>query len=424
MATPEQFIEVTHQTKDGRSYTVYTLSTKRDPIKAPSTDLSPTAVNSLLASIPANVGYGSSMGVVHHNDPDAPTPEPKDPKQGHDDLPYYGMGNIYSRKVSDLVKDLQRSHVSNKTEAVRRKALFASTDPHVNETKQSSTVKIKNSKKAKVEEQNVESIAVDNSLSPEGRIAKHKNESTKKRIMAAYEAYERREPGSMNALVSVCREFAHTKLRHLEYDLKATGHDGEDISDWSQEVSINVWQVLRDGKFTPDTSNGQTPSESFYSWLHKIAFNKASKVFNNLDEHLQTHTTVTVPGAEGEDGNQYVDNPEIYNHLAPEETPYPVLPEWIDTRDPDDIDAAIIRLLSVENVNNIEVKTTDPTLARYFDNPAAATEWKYTGYSYADVAAILNLSTAAVKQRVKKMRDRMQKEQRNPWGEPLPVAAD
>jgi hypothetical protein len=119
-----------------------------------------------------------------------------------------------------------------------------------------------------------------------------KHKSTRQALIAAYEAYERREPGSMDRLLQLVRKFAFLKVSHLEYepDFKQMG-SAETADDWAQEVTIKVWQELvkKDKKRT---------GEEFYSWVHKIAFNRATDAFNDLLKQKKTKIPMFVSNEE------------------------------------------------------------------------------------------------------------------------------
>jgi RNA polymerase sigma factor (sigma-70 family) len=228
-------------------------------------------------------------------------------------------------------------------------------------------------------------------------LAAIKRKSRRDGLMAAFTAYKNGEPNSVNRLISLVREFAYTKVYHLEYNFKDTG-SAETADDWAQEVAIKVWENL---------SNFEGSPELFYSWVHKVAFNQASAAFNYLDDAQKSKAGLMVE-LEGKDRTFFRDNPEIYNQDTPEETPYPHIPEWVDG-----IDRAIIRLMSVENAVNVEYTANnlvDETTRKYFDNPDEASVWRWRGFNYTEIAAILNLSTAAVKLRIARMRERIQEE--------------
>ena len=61
--------------------------------------------------------------------------------------------------------------------------------------------------------------------------------------MTCYEAYTRKEPGSSDRLMLAVREFASTKVYHLESDFKDFGST-ETADDWAQDVSLKVWRQL------------------------------------------------------------------------------------------------------------------------------------------------------------------------------------
>jgi len=72
-----------------------------------------------------------------------------------------------------------------------------------------------------------------------------KRESVRTKLIAAYEAYVRREKASMDNLLKLVNEFAFMKLSHLEYepDFRQFG-SAETADDWAQNVTIKVWQEL------------------------------------------------------------------------------------------------------------------------------------------------------------------------------------
>ena len=55
------------------------------------------------------------------------------------------------------------------------------------------------------------------------RVAAAKRSRKRDELMAAYEAYQRREPASMDKLLAAVRKFAYMKLYHLEHDFKDFG---------------------------------------------------------------------------------------------------------------------------------------------------------------------------------------------------------
>jgi DNA-directed RNA polymerase specialized sigma24 family protein len=126
---------------------------------------------------------------------------------------------------------------------------------------------------------------------------------TRNELIAAYEAYQRGEPRSFDVLLQKVQKFATSKLIHLEHDFVDFG-TAENADDWAQEVTIKVWQGM----------NVTRTSESFYAWVHKIAFNQASASFNELSEEQDKKVGLTKPIKDSYNGSldAVKDNPEIY----------------------------------------------------------------------------------------------------------------
>ena len=404
MSTPEQqqqyeIGEYVFMNKDGRILTGFTPTTRREPVKVPSTDLTHQQQRAILAQIPLIDGDWKQG---HHNDPGFIFPVRKDDNK---DVPNTGSVEwVPDEQVRDLGAQMQANHRKAFTRATVDKVWAnynSSTDPHA-KRERSQASKVRDS-----EELGDESILVDKTLSPEGRIASHKQKSMKKRILAAYEAYQRREPNSLNALVTVSREFVYRKLyNHIESKFRDIG-TAETADDWAQDVVIKIWQQLTEGY--------EGTAANYYSYLNKAAFNKRVDATDLVLEKRATMRALTVPveNDDSEEGTR--DNPAIYNQETAEETPYPILPDWINTRDPHDLDAAIIRLLSIENAINQEHSEVDATTAKYFDDPESASVWRWRGFNYAEIAAILSMTPNAVELRVKRMRNKVKKEEHRPF---------
>jgi hypothetical protein len=88
-----------------------------------------------------------------------------------------------------------------------------------------------------------------------------KRKTTKQALIAATEAYERREPLSMDNLLKLVSDFARLKVSHVEYDLRCEG--AETADDWAQDITVSVWEALEKDRFNV------TPAD-FYSFVHKI----------------------------------------------------------------------------------------------------------------------------------------------------------
>lgn len=91
--------------------------------------------------------------------------------------------------------------------------------------------------------------------------------------------------------------FAHMKLEHIEHNLRRGG-GAEDADDWAQEVAIKVWLNLH--RFSGDGA-------AFFSWVHKIAFNKAADAFKGMYRKSQEEVPWYI---DGEDGDE-IENPKI-----------------------------------------------------------------------------------------------------------------
>jgi RNA polymerase sigma factor (sigma-70 family) len=128
--------------------------------------------------------------------------------------------------------------------------------------------------------------------------------STKQRIVSAYEKYKRKEPGSGDHLMVLVRDFAYSKLRRLDFDLSS---GAEDADDFAQDVVMAVWSNI-------DNHRGET-GESFYSWVHRIAFNRRSDGFNELLREKQERMSLTHEVTEGDEIFEH-DNLEVYENAA------------------------------------------------------------------------------------------------------------
>jgi RNA polymerase sigma factor (sigma-70 family) len=127
--------------------------------------------------------------------------------------------------------------------------------------------------------------------------------TTKQRIVAAYESYQRKEPGSADYLMALVRDFAYTKVVHLDYEFNSA----DSADDWAQDVALIVWERLATYEGDP---------ESFYAWVHKIAFNRGQAAFNQLKNEASTRVDLQHEVAEGDESFED-DNSEIYEGAAP-----------------------------------------------------------------------------------------------------------
>lgn len=136
---------------------------------------------------------------------------------------------------------------------------------------------------------------------------KRKRDRTRDALIAAYEAMVHQEPGSGDKLLLLVQKFIYSKVYHLEYEFAKFG-SAETADDWAQEATIEVWKGLH--RFM---NNPKSTPALFYSWVHKIAFNKATDAFKRLLKEKATKVGLTVGtrdeygASDGED-----ENPEIY----------------------------------------------------------------------------------------------------------------
>lgn len=214
-------------------------------------------------------------------------------------------------------------------------------------------------------------------------IERRKRAGVRAELMSAYEAYQRREPASMDKLLMVVRKFAYMKLYHLEHDFKDFG-SAETVDDWTQDVSIRVWQSLL-------KNDNRTPA-SFYAWVHKIAFNKGNASFNKLAAERATavplfvNSTLVRLGQAG-DGDPEDDHQEENPALQEEghSNPSVCIPKSVQG-----VDLTICKLLLTKVVG--------------------AEDGKERGRTYADVGFVLGMTENAVKKRLQKLRSRLRAE--------------
>ena len=203
-----------------------------------------------------------------------------------------------------------------------------------------------------------------------------KRTSIRNNLMSAYEAYERREPNSMDKLLELVRKFAYMKLCHLEFDFKGFG-TAETVDDWAQDVVINVWQNLEKKTF-------KTPA-LFYSWVHKIAFNQATDSFNYLIEEKSTEVPlmVKIRDEHGTDEEDEEENPLIHSQS--------------------NNDHSIRIPASVQGIDRTICKLLLTTVRE-------AATGKHRGRNYAEVAWVLSMTEDAVETRIRRMRKNIKAE--------------
>ncbi|MGB6157149.1 MAG: sigma factor, partial [Acidobacteriaceae bacterium] len=130
-----------------------------------------------------------------------------------------------------------------------------------------------------------------------------KRAATRDALVAAYESYQRKEPGSINNLIGLVRKFAYAKLKYLDLEFNSGVHDADDFA---QDAALAVWQSLDDFKGDP---------ASFYAWVHKIAFNEGQASFNALKQEKTARVDMQHEVAEGDEAFEG-DNPEVYDNEA------------------------------------------------------------------------------------------------------------
>jgi len=225
------------------------------------------------------------------------------------------------------------------------------------------------------------------------KLAGTKREQNRNNLISAYEAYQRREPRSMDNLLAVVRKFAYMKLYHLEHDFKDFG-SAETVDDWAQDVVFKVWQALDKDRFEG------TPAE-FYSWVHKIAFNRSTDAFNDLQDEKAIKVPLFIKSKEGgdENGDDYEEeNPAIYE---------------------EDGDASVAFHIPAS------VQGIDLTICKLLLTEVRGTDGNHRGRNYAEVGFVLGMTEDAVKKRLSRLQQRLKAEgQQKKGGTTDAVAAD
>lgn len=188
----------------------------------------------------------------------------------------------------------------------------------------------------------------------------------------------------MDKLLALVRKFVYMKLYHLEHDFKDFG-SAETVDDWTQDVSIRVWQsLLKDDRRSP---------ASFYAWVHKIAFNEGNAAFNKLIKEKATKVPLMVPISDEDAGTDEdeQENPELH-----EEEGY----------------SSSVRIpASVQGVDRQICNLLLTTIR-------CAEDGRHRGRNYAEVGQVLNMTEAAVESRIRQIRkniktDRARGEEQN-----------
>lgn len=191
------------------------------------------------------------------------------------------------------------------------------------------------------------------------RLAELQKNRMRERIIAAYEAYARREPASADNLFQIVYEFALRKHSKLAFDYP---EDGETPEDSAQEVSIKVWQWLKENEF-----NGT--GENFYSWLNNISFHERADLAEDLGKRTRRKTAVTVSKTDDDGETREIDNPEFYKKVINEDS------------------------FTIPNsVTGVDLSICHFILAKK---------------SYAEIGEILNIAEDTIKQRLARLRKKL-----------------
>jgi hypothetical protein len=186
-------------------------------------------------------------------------------------------------------------------------------------------------------------------------LAAIKQANNREKIEKAYTNLLAATPNAEGEFFSAVTQFAKGKV--IGRTLHTSGSETPD--DVSQNIAAYVWQHLKDFRGSP---------KSFYPWLHRICYVQGAKRFNeNLEESTQ-HAPFFI---ESEEGEGLIENPALYR------TEYPLAKKF---RVPDFIQG------------------TDLKICKYIRE----------GFNYARIAGILDISEQAVKDRVRKMRKRVE----------------
>jgi hypothetical protein len=146
------------------------------------------------------------------------------------------------------------------------------------------------------------------------KLAGYKRESTRSKIITAWESYKKLQPGGTDRLFMAVREFAYSKHYDLETKFKNFG-TAETADDFAQRT---VADILRDlPKFRGD--NGAT----FYAWVNRITFTDGKDAFNKIKKARDTHEPLVIKDHEhGEMENPKLNadnNPKLYeSEIDPE----------------------------------------------------------------------------------------------------------
>jgi Sigma-70, region 4 len=201
------------------------------------------------------------------------------------------------------------------------------------------------------------------------QLAAIKREVNKEGIIAAFEAYQRREPLSVDNLFETVSDFLLTKLERLDHDFNESAVLAEDRA---QDVLMDIWSRVRLGQFTGD-------GEDFFRYVNRISFTARMDGLRELIDEQKKRSPLMFDG-ETEDDDPF-ENPALDGPVINEGSF--TIPQHVQG-----VDLSICRLI-------------------------------LDGKSYADIAAILEISEQAVKDRLARIRKRNEAEGRtvrNPGG--------
>lgn len=233
-----------------------------------------------------------------------------------------------------------------------------------------------------------------------------RRQSTKDQIVAAYDGYKRQEPGSESTLMELVRKFAYTKLRYLDFDLNFNS-GAADADDWAQEVALDVWKRL-------DTHRGDT-GESFYAWIHRIAFNTGADAAKSLLSEKRQRADLYLEVTDDDDGEVFEeDNPEIYMNAAL---------IYKSTWNEKDADGNLLWEYDRETVPGSK---TSPF--QIGESPVSIPRWVrgvnlqichyiLRGMNYREIGELTGMTEKSVKNRMSRIRERVERERGEREGE-------
>lgn len=199
---------------------------------------------------------------------------------------------------------------------------------------------------------------------------------TRTDLIAAYTRHRNGEPGAVDSLMTLVRKFALVKLLHLEFDFKHLG-TAETADDWAQDVCLSVWKGLETFEGSP---------ESFYAWVHRIAYIRGTDAFNYLKGEQDIKAPMFVTN-EDEDGTKNTEeNPAMYSAS-------PAILVAYDERDKPRVDPPSCPI-------PFGVQGIDRSICRLI----------LAGMNYAQIAECLEMKEDSVKQRMKRLKDRLANE--------------